>query len=34
MKKKWFSWGWLIFWLIFAPAIAVIYLLMKHHENT
>jgi len=32
-KQKWFSWGWLIFWIIFAFPIAFIYLLIKYAEK-
>jgi heme/copper-type cytochrome/quinol oxidase subunit 2 len=28
-EKKWFSWGWLIFWIIVCLPIAIIYLLIK-----
>jgi len=29
-KKKWFSWGWLIFWCIVEPALGILYLLYKY----
>ena len=35
-KDKWFSWGWLIFWAIVSPGIALLYFvykLCKKHYN-
>jgi len=31
--KKWFSWGWLIFWIIVAYPIAIVYLLIKYGDK-
>lgn len=32
-KDKWFSWGWLIFWIIvFWPA-AIVYIIIKSKEK-
>lgn len=30
---KWFSWGWLIFWLIVAWPIAIYYIIMKGNKK-
>ena len=32
-KKQWFSWGWLIFWIIVFFPIAIIYILIKMGER-
>ena len=32
-KHNWFSWGWLIFWIIVNPVVAIIYLIIKYEEN-
>jgi len=34
MKKQNFSFGWVIFWAIVAPPIAILYLAYKLHNDT
>jgi hypothetical protein len=29
LKTKWFSWGWLIFWIIVCWPVAIVYMLIK-----
>lgn len=31
--EKWFSWGWLIFWIIVCIPIAIIYILIKYGDK-
>jgi len=33
MKRNWFSWGWLIFWSIIAPGIAILYFAYKYKKH-
>jgi hypothetical protein len=33
-KKNWFSWGWLIFWILVSMPIAFIYLAIKYVDRT
>ena len=32
-KEKWFSMGWLIFWLIFFWPVAIVYMIIKSQER-
>ena len=33
LKEHWFSWGWLVFWIIVFWPVAIIYLLIKSKEK-